>query len=183
MARIHPFQAYRYGSKAGNPSDLVTQPYDKIPDELRERYLAASPYNFVRLIKGPEEPAFYAEARTLLDQWIADGILVQDPAPAIYPYQQEFDHPDSAERLVRKAFIATLELENYENGVVYRHELTHRGPKVDRLRLTEATGAYFGQLFFLYDEPKASIDQRIDAAVAAAPPLMEVEEQGVRHRL
>lgn len=182
MARIHPFRAYRYSAKAGDPADLVTQPYDKIPDELRERYLAASPYNFVRLIKGPAEESFYSSARTLLDEWIAAGILEQDPAPALYPYIQEFDHPDTGERLVRKAFISTLELEDYDNGVVHRHERTHRGPKLDRLRLTEATGAYFGQLFFLYDDPKGTIDQRIDEATAS-PPLLEVEEQGVKHKL
>jgi len=182
MARIHPFRAYRYSKKAGDPANLVTQPYDKIPDELRQRYLDASPYNFVRLIKGPAEESFYQSARALLDQWIAQGILEQDPAPAVYPYLQEFDHPDSGERLVRKAFISTLELEDYENRIVHRHELTHRGPKLDRLRLTEATGAYFGQLFFLYDEPEGSIDRRIDEATAS-PPLMEVEEQGVTHRL
>lgn len=188
MARIHPFQAVRYTARAGDASALVTQPYDKIPDELRERYLAASPYNFVRLIKGMAEPGdddgdnVYTRAAALLEQWLAEGILAADPSPALYPYFQEFAHPDTGDRLVRKAFVCLLDLEDYDRRVVHRHELTHRGPKVDRLRLTEATRAYFGQLFFLYDEPEATVDALLDQA-AAGPPLMQAEEEGVTHTL
>ncbi len=188
MAKIHPFRPYRYTAKAGVASSLVTQPYDKIPDELREAYLAASPYNFVRLIKGKEQPGdnggqnVYSRAAALLDQWIAEGILAQDTRPAYYPYSQQFAHPETGERIVRKGFIALAEVEDYEARVVHRHELTHRGPKVDRLRLTDATKAYFGQLFFLYDDPERRVDALLDEATAG-PPLMEAEEEGVLHRV
>ncbi|MCB9383432.1 MAG: DUF1015 domain-containing protein [Bryobacterales bacterium] len=188
MARIHPFQPLRYTSKAGRPSDLVTQPYDKIPDALRERYLAASPYNFIRLIKGKAEPGddeahnVYTRAAALLDEWIDEGILAADPKPGVYPYFQEFTHPETGDRCVRKAFISIVELAEYGEGVIYGHELTHSGPKLDRLRLTEATQAYFGQLFFLYDDPALGIDALLDAA-AQREPLMQAEEEGVVHKL
>ena len=188
MAKIDPFQPYRYTAKAGDPSDLVTQPYDKIPDELREQYLAASPYNFVRLIKGVAEPGdddgsnVYTRARTLLDQWIADGVLAQDPEPAFYPYFQTFTNPDTGERQTRKGFIGLLGVEEYEARVVHRHELTHKGPKVDRWKLTDATQAYFGQLFFLYDDPRKQIDALLDEA-AQGEPLMQSTEEGVEHRV
>jgi len=189
MAQIHPFQPYRYTAKAGDASDLVTQPYDKIPDELREQYLAASPYNFVRLIKGVAEESdgddenVYTRARALLDEWIESGILAQDPEPGFYPYTQEFTNPDTGERQTRKGFIGLLEVEEYEARVVHRHELTHRGPKVDRWNLTDATQAYFGQLFFLYDDPQKQIDALIDEAAEGGEPLMQSEEEGVVHRV
>ena len=188
MAKIHPFQPYRYTAQAGDPSDLVTQPYDKIPDELREQYLAANPHNFVRLIKGVEEPGdddssnVYTRARQLLDQWIADGILAQDPEPGFYPYFQTFTNPDTGQRQTRKGFIALLEVEEYDARVVHRHELTHKGPKVDRWNLTDATQAYFGQLFFLYDDPQRQIDAMLDEA-AQGEPLMQSTEEGVEHQV
>ena len=188
MAGIHPFRPYRYTAKAGDVSNLVTQPYDKIPDDLRERYLAASPYNFVRLIKGKETPGddergnVYTRAAALLDDWIAAGVLAQDPEPAFYPYSQEFAHPETGERITRVGFIAVADVEEYEARVVHRHELTHRGPKLDRLRLTDATKAYFGQLFFLYDDSERRIDE-ILAEATAGPPLMQAEEEGVIHRV
>ena len=39
---------------------------------------------------------------------------------------------------VRKGFIGLTDVEEYDKGIVYRHELTHSGPKMDRWRLTEA---------------------------------------------
>ncbi len=188
MAKIHPFHALRYTPAAGKPSDLVTQPYDKIPDALREQYLGASPYNFVRLIRGKAEPGdddannVYSRAASLLDQWIAQGILAADETPGFYPYFQEFTHPETGERCVRKAFVSIVELAEYEEGVIHGHELTHSGPKLDRLKLTAATQAYFGQLFFLYDDPAHRIDELLDAA-AQGEPLLEAAEEGVVHKL
>ncbi len=188
MARIHPFRPYRYTAQAGPISNLVTQPYDKIPDELREKYLAASPYNFVRLIKGKEEPGddesnnVYTRAAALLEDWVVEGILAQDPEAGFYAYSQEFTHPETGERIIRSGFIGLADVEEYEERVVHRHELTHRGPKLDRLRLTDATKCYFGQLFFLYDDPSRRVDALL-AAATAAPPLMEAEEEGVTHRV
>jgi hypothetical protein len=52
MARIFPFQPYRYTAKAGPLGGVVTQPFDKISPAMRERYLALSPYNLVRVILG-----------------------------------------------------------------------------------------------------------------------------------
>ena len=50
MANVFPFEAYRYTAKAGALQNLVTQPYDKISPEMRQRYLQSSPYNLVRII-------------------------------------------------------------------------------------------------------------------------------------
>src|SRR4051812_9941838 len=111
MATIRPFRAYRYSQKAGRLDDLVTQPYDKITPDMQARYLAQSPYNLVRIILGErfetdnERDNVYTRAAESLQRWIGDGILVQDPEPAIYAYFQEFAVPDTAERLTRRGFI------------------------------------------------------------------------------
>ena len=57
MARIFPFQPYRYSAKAGAAENLVTQPYDKISAAMQARYLSLSPYNLVRIVLG-EKRAF-----------------------------------------------------------------------------------------------------------------------------
>jgi hypothetical protein len=62
MARIFPFQPYRYSSTAGPLDALVTQPYDKITPEMRARYLSLSPYNLVRVILGERFAADTAAA-------------------------------------------------------------------------------------------------------------------------
>ncbi len=189
MARVLPFRPYRYSSKAGDPSNLVTQPYDKIPDVLREQYLEASPYNFVRLIKGKPLPGddgdnnVYSRASATLAKWIEQNILVQDPESGFYTYFQEFQHPETGAAAVRKGFIALVDVEEYGKGVVYRHELTHSGPKMDRWKLTEATQSYFGQLLFLYDDPTHRIDQILEAAAVVGPLMQAREPDGVVHKV
>ncbi len=188
MARITPFQPYRYTSKAGDLANLVTQPYDKITPAMRTRYLSQSPYNLVRVILGESRPGdsaaenVYSRAAAYLRDWIASGILAQDAEPGVFPYFQEFTVPDTGERLVRKGFIALGALEEYSAGIVHRHEQTLSGPKRDRTQLLQATHAHFGQIFMLYPDPAGAIDSLLDAA-AQNPPIAEItDEHGVVHR-
>ena len=189
MTKIFPFRAWRYSEKAGPPANLVTQPYDKIPPELQESYYSASPYNVVRLVKRKDEAEgasaanVYEGAAQTLKEWTAQGILEQDAEPGFYAYFQEFRHPDSGRVFTRKGFIGLLEVEDYSAGVVHRHELTHSGPKLDRLELTRHTKAHFGQLFMLYDEPEAEIDSLLDQASLRTPLITVDDEYGVTHRV
>jgi uncharacterized protein (DUF1015 family) len=179
MAQVFPFAAYRYGQSAGPLDRLVTQPYDKISPAMKERYLSLSPHNLVRVILEKD----YAMAAQTFHDWIAGGILVQDAVPAFYAYFQEFRDPDSGERLLRKGFIGAGQVEEYEAGIVHRHEKTLSGPKKDRLEVLRHTRAHFGQIFMLYPDPEGEVDRIIDEA-AGAPALCEVaDEYGAVHRL
>jgi uncharacterized protein (DUF1015 family) len=189
LAKIYPFQPYRYSEKAGPLGDLITQPYDKITPAMQSAYLAKSPYNLVRVILGPRQPEdsatnnTYTRASAFLNEWIASGILARESEPAVFPYFQEFTVPDTGERLVRKGFIGLGAVEDYSAKIVHRHEQTLSGPKKDRLELLRHTHAHFGQLFMLYPDPEGAIDAILDQA-AAAPPLGEVtDEYGVVHRI
>ncbi|HWZ32835.1 MAG TPA: DUF1015 domain-containing protein [Bryobacteraceae bacterium] len=189
MATLKPFPAYRYSSKAGDPGKLLTQPYDKISPQMQARYLAASPYNLVRVILGERKASdndsdnVYTRAAGHLDDWIRQGILAQDPAPGLYAYFQEFQVPDSGEQLTRKGFIGVGKIEDYSANIVFRHEQTLSGPKKDRLELLRHTRAHFGQIFMLYPDPAGEIDHVLDEA-ASGPPVVDVpDDDGARHRL
>ncbi len=189
MATIQPFQAYRYTPQAGDPARLVTQPYDKINPEMQAQYLAASPYNLVRVILGERLASddathnVYTRAAQYLDDWIRDGILAQDAAPALYAYFQEFEIPDSGERAVRQGFIGLGKVEDYSAQVVYRHEQTLSGPKKDRQELLRHTRAHFGQIFMLYPDPDGEVDQLLHQAAAGVPVLDVLDGYQARHRV
>src|SRR5215467_13196955 len=152
MARIFPFQPYRYAPEAGPIENLVTQPYDKISPAMRQRYLELSPYNLVRIILGERNESdsvfdnVYTRSAAYFNEWIARGILRREAEPALLAYFQEFEVPDTGERLVRKGFIGLGAVEEYSNGVVHRHEQTLSGPKKDRRLVLEHTHARFGQI-------------------------------------
>src|SRR3990172_4575128 len=111
MARVFPFQPYGYVRQAGRLDGLVTQPYDKITRQMRERYLGLSPYNLVRVILGETSPAdsdsdnVYTRAADYLKEWTDRGILARDEEPSLYAYVQQFREPDSCQVLVRQGFI------------------------------------------------------------------------------
>ena len=189
MATLKPFQPYRYTSKAGDPAKLLTQPYDKINPAMQAKYLAASPYNLVRVILGERDPKdnasdnVYTRAAKHLEDWIRDGILAQDPKPGYYAYFQDFTVPDTNERATRMGFIGIGRVEDYSAGVVYRHEQTLSGPKKDRLELLRHTRGHFGQIFMLYPDREGSVDHVLVKAAANTPELDVLDEFGARHRL
>jgi uncharacterized protein (DUF1015 family) len=189
LARIYPFQPFRYTEKAGPLENLVTQPYDKISPAMQSRYLSLSPHNLVRVILGErragdsESDNVYTRAARYLDDWIASGVLARDRQTGIFPYFQEFTVPDTGERLVRKGFIALGAVEDYSRGVVHRHEQTLSGPKKDRLELLRHTHAHCGQLFMLYPDPDGAIDALLDEAAALAPVAEVTDEYGAVHRV
>lgn len=189
MAEIQPFRAYRYDTNRVAPKDVLTQPYDKITPAMQERYYAASPYNLIAVEKGRVAPGdsaennVYTRAARTFDEWIAEKILVQDPAPGIYIYSQEFLVPETHTRRVRIGFIALARVEDYDARVVFRHERTLSAPKADRIELLRHTHAQTGQLFFLYDEPRRQIDAWLEEAARKNPPLELRDEYDVTHRL
>ena len=52
MAEVRPFRGLRYNTGKVSLEKVVTQPYDKISEEMRDRYYASDPHNIVRVILG-----------------------------------------------------------------------------------------------------------------------------------
>ncbi len=189
MARIYPFQPYRYSSAAGPLAHLVTQPYDKISPDMRARYLALSPFNLVRIILGERfesdsaSNSAYTRAADFLKNWTERGVLAREAEPCFFAYFQDFCVPDTGERLSRRGFIGLGAVEDYSAGVVHRHEQTLSGPKKDRLELLRHTHAHFGQIFMLYADPEGRIDQRLSESTQVKPSAAVTDEYGAEHRL
>lgn len=187
MAHVEPFRALRYDPARVAPAHAATQPYDKITPEMQDRYYAASPFNLVRIILGKrsandgaaDNP--YTRAAAYFSDWRRQGVFVQDSQPSLYRYTQQFSAPNGKGQMERKGFIALGKVEDYAAGIVFRHEQTLAKPKADRLDLLRATRAHFGQIFMLYRDPAAEIENALESA---EPPLLEItDEYGVLHRV
>jgi uncharacterized protein (DUF1015 family) len=189
MAEIRPFRAFRYNPNRVTLKDVLTQPYDKITPAMQDRYYAANPANLIAVEKGrafPDDSAannVYMRAAKKVDEWIVEKILVQDSAPSIYIYSQEFSVPGAHTRRVRIGFIALVRIEDYAAHVVFRHERTLSAPKADRIELLRHTRAQTGQLFLLYDDPGRQIDQWLEDATRRSAALEMRDEYEVIHRL
>jgi uncharacterized protein (DUF1015 family) len=189
VAEIFPFRAVRYDARRVAFKDVLTQPYDKITPGMQEKYYAASPYNLIAIEKGKEFASdsaaenVYTRAAKKFEEWLAEGILVQDSAPAIYAYFQNYALPGTNHRLERRGFIALGRLADYSEGIVFRHEHTLTGPKADRLELLRQTRCQTGQLFLLFDDPAREVDAILQEAAKAVPTAEMRDEYDVQHRL
>jgi uncharacterized protein (DUF1015 family) len=125
----------------------------------------------------------YTRAEKLLDEWIRAKVIVQDAAPSLYAYFQEYTVPGTSERRTRKGFIAAGRIEDYSAGVVFRHEQTLSGPKADRMELLRHTQTHTGQLFMLYSDPAGRVDALLDSATGIKATVELRDEYDVVHKL
>jgi uncharacterized protein (DUF1015 family) len=178
--KIRAFRGYRFAGHERDLTPVVAPPYDQISAAMQAELQAMHPANIVRVslpADGPDDK--YRRARETLDRWLADGTWVKEDAPAVYPYQQTYRV--GGETVTRAGVIALGEVTEYARGIVLPHERTHAGPKEDRMRLLEATGADLGLLFMLVPDPTGEL-ARLSAPTGA--PLAEARDlRGEHHRL
>ncbi len=188
MAHIAPFRGLRYNP--GLIKDLslvVAPPYDVISSEGQRTLHARHDQNVIRLILGESldgddaEQNRYSRAADYLRRWQAEKVLVRDPVPAVYLYQQTF-RLDGAEELTRNAVIALLRLEEFGSRSVLPHERTIPGPKEDRLRLMQSCPANLSPVFGVYPGAPLEMD-RLLAAREAKPAIGLLDRDGVGHRV
>ena len=193
--QIRAFRGLRYNADRVTGLAAVTSPpYDVIDPEDATRLEDLDPHNVVRLIL-PREPAEqngspvpstpwvqgdhprrYAAAATLLQEWLADGVLALDDRPRLYVYEQ-----GSATHAAR-GLIAAVGLCAPEERIVLPHEDVMPGPVADRLALMRATVANLEPILLtLQGGPVMSAAMN---TATGLPPLFDtVAEDSSRQRL
>jgi uncharacterized protein (DUF1015 family) len=181
MPILAPFRGIRYHpEKAGDLDQVITEPYDKITPPMQESYYQRGEFNFVRLILNREENPYEA-SRSTCEKWLADGVLVKDRVPAIYPYRQVFT--TNGRTRIRRGITCLCRLEPLEGGRVLPHERTLTKPKEDRLNLMRTTRKQFEQVFMLYSDEKGEITRLLAPIWKWIPDLDATDEHGTRHCL
>lgn len=188
MPNIQPFQGLRYNlAQVGSLSDVVAPPYDVISPEMQDALYAKHPNNVVRLILNKQNPTDneqdnrYTRSARTLKEWKESGVLVKEPNPSIYVYHQIFE--TQGKTYVRKGFMCGCEAVPFGEGMVFPHELTMSGPKLDRLMLTTACKTNFSQIFGLYPDPENEIQNILEDAVAGETPFEATDDNGVINRM
>ena len=178
MAEVLPFRGYRYSrEKIADLGNVVTQPYDKISEQMRQEYLKRHRYNIVRVIKNND----YENAGETLNQWIQSGILKQDDSPSFYPYEQTFHF--EGQNFSRLGFMGLVSLEADPDSVK-GHERVLDRPLEDRLNLIRSTEANEGPVFMLYSDLSMQVDQLIRRFTQDHAPIIEITDgDGNRHRM
>jgi len=178
MAEIKPLRAWRYNHDLGRNIDLLTSPLFDVVSEKQRQALYKNPYNSIHL-SVPLEPNAPERAAKTLEQWKADGTLVQDPLPGIYVYYQFFKFAGSSKEFCRKGIICNIRAYDWNENVILRHENTIPKAVNDREILLEKTLLHASPTHGLYTDPTFEMEKYMDDAIVN--PLYETEDyQGVR---
>ena len=173
MVDVRPFKAIRYTEKAGYPKNLITQPYDKISQDMQREYYEKSPYNYCRLIL-PIEENRYQTVHQRLYEWLNERILAKDEEPAIFVCRQEFRL--DGRNCSRTGLIGALRLYSYSEGMVFPHETTYAAPKADRLNMLRNIQKNLEPVFLIYSDPEKTT-LRFFTEISKTSPLIKVEDE------
>jgi uncharacterized protein (DUF1015 family) len=194
MANLIPFRGVLYDpASVGDVGNVIAPPYDIIDAAGQAALHARHPHNVIRVELGLDEPGDgpgrnrYTRAAQLLRDWLAKGALARDRAPAVYPYQIDYQAPGAAPgegRRVLKGFLCTVELAEFGTGHIYPHENTRSAAKADRMELLSACRANVSPIFSLFSDPDGGVLALIDKSIDVHKPRFEFQDDsGCRQRL
>lgn len=184
MVTLEPFRALRYDHARVDLGSVTAPPYDAIDIDEQRRLYDRDPHNVVRLELGYEQPDLpsdnrYTRAAEVLDSWLADGILQIDDTPAIWRYEQTFEH--GGVRRTQRGVLGAMGVGPWSDGGVLPHERVFRAPVEDRKRLLSHVPVNLSPVFVLAP-PDEAFEAALDVAPASAA-LEITDGAGVTHRV
>ena len=181
MALVKGFKGLRFNTeKSGDISTVVCPPYDIISEEQRLEYIKENEYNIIRL-ELPKGDNPYNNAKTILDEWLENGILTREESNAVYIYEEEFTAYGKQYKV--KGCIVRVKIEEFEKGVILPHEFTLSKAKEDRFNLMKATNCNFSQIYALYSDEENKTISKLDKLSSGTPDIELTDSDGVIHRM
>jgi uncharacterized protein (DUF1015 family) len=143
---LTPFRGVRYApARVGELANVTSPPYDVIGPGTLEQLRASSPYNIVGLTLpaldlDPRAAGQIAAAR--LAQWLDDGVLATDGAPALYVYEQR------GPGFVQRGLIGLVRV---GTTAIHAHEDVMPGPVAGRRELMAAVHGNLEPILLVYN--------------------------------
>ena len=176
---VLPLEALIYNNEKIDINKVVAPPYDVIDKKLQDELYEKEEHNIVRLILNKEENK-YEDAKKHFENWKQEEVLIKTKKPAIFYIIQKYEN-EKWKLIERKGFIARNKIEDFSTKKILPHEFTMGGPKQDRLNLVEKTGAFFSQIFMVYNDEKQIIEE-VARKYFDKKPLFDVtDENGVQN--
>ncbi len=181
MAHIRPFRAWRYNEEQlGNIEEMFSPLFDVVSAEQLEQ-LYGNPHNSIHL-SVPQSDAAVMEK---LQDWKANGVILQDPLPGIYIYYQEFSLFGEQRKYVRKGFVVMVKIDaaaGTADSDIVLHEGTIAASVAERSRLLAQCLLNVAPTHGLYDDPSMRLEALMDTYMDH--PMHEyVDYQGVVNKM
>jgi len=181
MSRVIPFRALR--PRKDVVKDVASYPYDVLNVEEGQKLAEGNPASFLHVEKseidlpaGAKSEGDYVHelAKSYMQQMIDQKILIRDDQPCYYIYRQSMDGRE------QYGIVAGYSVEEYEKGLIKKHELTRTDKEMDRTRHIDVVGAHTGPVFLTF-KARESFDKIVAGIVAETPEYDFTAADGIGH--
>jgi uncharacterized protein (DUF1015 family) len=189
MANIKPFRAVR--PKPGFAKRVASRPYDVLNSKEAKAESAGNPDSFLHITKSeidlPEDidihsRQVYDKAKENLDAFLKKGILHKDEKGCYYIYQLMMPGRGIAGGgWNQTGLVCVSSVDDYESGIIKKHELTRPDKELDRINHIKTTGAQTGNVFLTYQTDETLHKSIEDWKSSHHPEYDFIADDGVQH--
>ncbi|MEO7046881.1 MAG: DUF1015 family protein [Ferruginibacter sp.] len=151
MITITPFTALR--PEAQHAKAVASRPYDVLSSKEAKVAAQGNPSSFLHITKSeidlPENvdihsQQVYDKAKENLTAFISRNILFRENKPCYYIYRLTMNGKNQV------GLVCASSVDDYENGLIKKHEFTRPEKELDRINHIKTTGAQTGNVFLAY---------------------------------
>jgi uncharacterized protein (DUF1015 family) len=181
MSRVIPFRALR--PRKDIVKDVASYPYDVLNVEEGQKLAEGNPASFLHVEKseidlpaGAKSEGDYVHelAKSYMQKMVDQQMLFQDDKPYFYIYRQSMGGRE------QYGIVAGYSVEEYEKGLIKKHELTRTDKEMDRTRHIDVVGAHTGPVFLTF-KARDSFDKIVATIVAGSPEYDFTADDGIGH--
>ena len=181
MSNVRPFIGLRPPKALA--AQVAAPPYDVVNTQEARAIAGDNASSFFRVSRPEIELAdsvdahsapVYALGKKNLEQFISRGTLEPDAQPAYYVYRQKMGAH------VQAGIVACASTDEYERGLIKKHELTRQDKEDDRVAHIDALSAHDEPVFLCYGQ-NAELVALQDAVMQGPPEYDFTSSDGIQH--
>lgn len=183
MVTIHPFKALRPAAELAK--QVASRPYDVLNSKEAKVEARGNSASFLHITKSeidlPDTTDIHAQqvydkAKENLEAFISRKILFRESKPCYYIYQLLMNGRSQT------GLVCGSSVDDYENGLIKKHEFTRPEKEKDRINHIKKTGAQTGNVFLAYRNV-AEIDALINKWKEKSPVYDFTADDDIRHTI
>jgi uncharacterized protein (DUF1015 family) len=186
MAIIKPFRAYRPPREVAPM--VAAFPYDVMNTAEARDMAKGNEYSFLHISRpeidlplntDPYSMGVYLKGRENLQKFIYNRTLVQEEIPCYYVYRQRMGS------ITQTGLVVCAGVDDYQSGVIKKHELTRADKEEDRVRHIDYLDANDEPVFYTYRSASGNraIADQIEKIVAREAIYDFTTDDGLTHTL
>lgn len=184
MAHIQPFKALRPDPQFA--SKVASRPYDVMSRSEAKDEARGNPNSYLHITRSeinlpdaldPYDEQVYQTAKDNLKAFISRNVLFKESKPCYYIYRLTMNGRSQT------GLVCVSSVDDYNKGIIKKHEFTRPEKENDRIRHIVTTGAQTGNVFLAYRNVEA-IDACIQDWQNSRSPIYDfTSEDGVKHEI